>query len=192
MGIFKEHGASLGFKNGIAVGEAIKKCLPKNDILCSVEVGGPGFVTVKLNPKWIEDQVKHIVKNDIEYEDTTRKRVVVDFSSPNIAKEMHVGHLRSTIIGESTCRILEFCGHEVHRLNHVGDWGTQFGMLIEYMKEKFPNFQDELPDVSDLQEVYKASKKRFDEDEVFKEKSRLAVVDLQSGGEAARKAWQKN
>jgi len=191
MGIFKEHGASLGFKNGIAVGEAIKKCLPKNDILCSVEVGGPGFVTVKLNPKWIEEQVKSIVKNDIEYEDTTRKRVVVDFSSPNIAKEMHVGHLRSTIIGESTCRILEFCGHEVHRLNHVGDWGTQFGMLIEYMKEKFPDFQNNLPEISDLQEFYKASKKRFDEDEVFKEKARRSVVDLQSGGEFARIAWQK-
>ena len=87
---------------------------------------------------------------------------MVDFSSPNIAKEMHVGHLRSTISGESTCRVLEFCGHEVHRLNHVGDWGTQFGMLIEYIKEKFPNFQEELPEDSDVQEFYKASKKDSD------------------------------
>jgi arginyl-tRNA synthetase len=191
MGIFKEHGAALGFKNGIAVGQAITKCIPTNDILSSVEVGGPGFVTVKLNPKWLETQVQSLVKTEIEYQDAPRKRVVVDFSSPNIAKDMHVGHLRSTIIGESTSRILEFCGHEVHRLNHVGDWGTQFGMLIEYMKEKFPNFQKETPNVSDLQEFYKAAKKRFDDDEAFKEKARLSVVDLQSGGEYARAAWQK-
>jgi len=139
----------------------------------------------------LEKQIHSVIMNEIEFQDTPRKRVVVDFSSPNIAKEMHVGHLRSTIIGESTCRILEFCGHEVHRLNHVGDWGTQFGMLIEYMKEKFPNFQEELPDISDLQEFYKASKKRFDEDEAFKEKARRSVVDLQAGGEFARGAWQK-
>jgi arginyl-tRNA synthetase len=104
---------------------------------------------------------------------------------------MHVGHLRSTIIGESTSRVLEFCGHEVHRLNHVGDWGTQFGMLIEYMKEKYPKFQEQLPDVSDLQEFYKASKRRFDEDDEFKKKAQLSVVDLQAGGEFARSAWQK-
>jgi len=115
----------------------------------------------------------------------------VDFSSPNIAKDMHVGHLRSTIIGESTCRILEFCGHEVHRLNHVGDWGTQFGMLIEYMKEAFPNFQESLPDVADLQEFYKAAKKRFDDDEGFKKKAQLSTVALQSGGEFEISAWQK-
>jgi len=191
MQIFRDQGKALGFSNGIAVGQAIVKALPANDILANVEVGGPGFVTVKLNPVWLEKQIGVIVKNEIEYHDQPRKRVVVDFSSPNIAKEMHVGHLRSTIIGESTCRILEFCGHEVHRLNHVGDWGTQFGMLIEYMKEKFPNFEKELPAVSDLQEFYKAAKKRFDEDAEFKEKARLAVVDLQSGGKFSLMAWQR-
>jgi len=191
MGIFKEHGAALGFANGIAVGQAITKCLPPNDIIEKADVGGPGFVTVKISSKWLEAQLQVVVKNEIEFQDTPRKRVVVDFSSPNIAKEMHVGHLRSTIIGESTCRILEFCGHEVHRLNHVGDWGTQFGMLIEYMKEAYPNFQEQLPDVSDLQEFYKASKKRFDEDDVFKAKAQKAVVGLQSGDEFSRMAWQK-
>jgi arginyl-tRNA synthetase len=190
MSMFKEHGATLGL-NGIAIGQAIVKALPENDLIESADCVGGGFVNVKLNAKWLEKQVQTIVRNEIEFHDTPRKRVVVDFSSPNIAKEMHVGHLRSTIIGESTCRILEFCGHEVHRLNHVGDWGTQFGMLIEYMKEVYPNFEKELPAVSDLQEFYKAAKKRFDDDDAFKEKARLAVVDLQAGGAFATMAWQK-
>merc|ERR1719171_2058070 len=127
---------------------------------------------MKLSSDWLAKSVGDILgKKGVSYEDLPKKRVAVDFSSPNIAKEMHVGHLRSTIIGESCCRILEFCGHEVYRLNHVGDWGTQFGMLIEYMKEKYPDFQHNLPDISDLQAFYKAAKARFDEDEVFKEKA---------------------
>lgn len=83
-----------------------------------------------------------LLKNGLKYPLEKKSKIAVDFSSPNIAKEMHVGHLRSTIIGESICRILEFQGHEVCRINHLGDWGTQFGMLITYLKEKFPNFLD--------------------------------------------------
>mmetsp|Transcript_58950 Transcript_58950/g.105906 ORF Transcript_58950/g.105906 Transcript_58950/m.105906 type:complete len:586 (-) Transcript_58950:89-1846(-) len=191
MGLFREHGAGLGFKNPGEIAEAIKNALPANKLIGAITVAAQGFVTVKLSESWVADQVSLILEGEVEYLDPPRKRVVVDFSSPNIAKEMHVGHLRSTIIGESTCRLLEFCGHEVHRLNHVGDWGTQFGMLIEYMKEAYPNFQEELPDISDLQEFYKASKKRFDDDEAFKLKAQRAVVDLQSGGVFARSAWQK-
>jgi len=191
MGIFRDHGKSLGLASAAKVAEAIKASLPPNDLISEVVIGGPGFVTVKLSESWITQRLADVVAGDVECSDLPRKRVVVDFSSPNIAKEMHVGHLRSTIIGESTCRILEFCGHEVHRLNHVGDWGTQFGMLIEYMKEAYPNFQDQLPEISDLQTFYKASKKRFDEDEDFKRKAQLSVVDLQKGGEFARSAWQK-
>jgi arginyl-tRNA synthetase len=191
MSIFRDYGKALGYANGPAVANIIVANLPPNDLILKTDISGPGFITLTLNPAWLEAQVQSVIQNEIAYEDAPRRRVVVDFSSPNIAKEMHVGHLRSTIIGESTCRILEFCGHEVHRLNHVGDWGTQFGMLIEYMKETFPNFQNELPAISDLQEFYKASKKRFDEDEGFKKKAQLCVVDLQSGGEAARMAWQK-
>lgn len=191
MGIFKEHGKSLGFDKPGAIAEAIMAGLPQNDLLAEVSVAPQGFVTVKLSEKWLGTQVAAILDGDLMYRDPPAKRVVVDFSSPNIAKEMHVGHLRSTIIGESTCRILEFCGHEVHRLNHVGDWGTQFGMLIEYMKEKFPNFQEQMPEVSDLQEFYKAAKKRFDEDEDFKKKAQVAVVSLQGGDKFALSAWQK-
>jgi len=191
MGLFKDHGKGLGYDSPLKIAEAIKNALPANDIIGAITVAPQGFVTVKLSESWLTKQVSEILGSEIEYRDMPRKRVVVDFSSPNIAKEMHVGHLRSTIIGESTCRILEFCGHEVHRLNHVGDWGTQFGMLIEYMKETYPNFQEEMPVVSDLQEFYKAAKTRFDDDEEFKGKAQRAVVDLQSGGEFARSAWQK-
>ena len=119
-----------------------------------------------------------------------KKRVIVDFSSPNIAKEMHVGHLRSTIIGDSVCKILEFCGHTVHRTNHVGDWGTQFGMLITHMKEEYPDLLTNPPNITDLTNIYKASKKRFDDDAAFKERSRHAVVALQAGEPESRAIWQ--
>merc|ERR1719171_1664050 len=115
--------------------------------------------------------VTNILTNGVAFGGGPSKKVLVDFSSPNIAKDMHIGHLRSTIHGESICRILEFCGHDVERINHVGDWGTQFGMLIEYMKEKYPNFLNEMPDISDLQSFYKAAKLKFDEDEDFKKRS---------------------
>lgn len=115
--------------------------------------------------------------------------VLVDFSSPNIAKEMHVGHLRSTIIGDSICRTLEFCNHVVSRVNHVGDWGTQFGMLITYLQEEYPDILTNPPNISDLTAIYKASKKRFDAEPDFKERSRLNVVELQSGNPECRKIW---
>jgi len=191
MGLCKDHGKTLGVTKPGELAELIKAGLPKNDLLEEVTASANGFVTVKISQKWIQSQVTAMLGSELQYDDSPQKRVVVDFSSPNIAKEMHVGHLRSTIIGESTCRVLEFCGHEVHRLNHVGDWGTQFGMLIEYMREKYPNFEKQLPDVSDLQEFYKASKKRFDEDEAFKLKAQKAVVALQGGDKPARAAWQK-
>ena len=115
-----------------------------------------------------------------------RKKVVVDFSSPNVAKEMHVGHLRSTIIGDTICRMLEFCGHDVKRVNHVGDWGTQFGMLIGHLKNVFPDFATKPPPISDLQQFYKDAKKVFDEDEDFKKKAHEEVVRLQGGDGASR------
>jgi arginyl-tRNA synthetase len=118
-----------------------------------------------------------------------KMKVVVDFSSPNIAQEMHVGHLRSTIIGDAICRVLEFCGHEVLRTNHVGDWGTEFGMLITYLQEAFPDILTSPPNITDLTAIYKASKKRFDEDEDFKQRARLNVVSLQRGDVAARAIW---
>lgn len=103
---------------------------------------------------------------------------------------MHVGHLRSTIIGESICRLLEFIGHKVLRINHVGDWGTQFGMLIAHLEDRFPNFDKVSPPISDLQAFYKESKARFDSDEEFKKRAYDRVVKLQSGDPVKTKAWQ--
>lgn len=111
------------------------------------------------------------------------------FSVDILAKEMHVGHLRSTIIGESLCRLLEYLGHNVKRLNHVGDWGTQFGMLIAHLEDRFPNYAEVSPPISDLQGFYKESKARFDNDEQFKKRAYDRVVKLQSGHAATVKAW---
>merc|ERR1711988_696516 len=99
--------------------------------------------------------VAKVISDGPEPPSAKKRKIVVDFSSPNIAKEMHVGHLRSTIIGDSVCRLLEFLGHDVLRLNHIGDWGTQFGMLIAHLQDEFPNYKSEVPPIKDLQEFYK-------------------------------------
>ncbi|XP_026541098.1 arginine--tRNA ligase, cytoplasmic [Notechis scutatus] len=117
------------------------------------------------------------------------EKVVIDFSSPNIAKEMHVGHLRSTIIGDSICRLFEFMGHDVLRLNHLGDWGTQFGMLIAHLQDKFPDYLTVSPPIGDLQAFYKESKRRFDTEEEFKKRAYHCVVLLQSKSPDIIKAW---
>lgn len=152
------------------------------------------FIDIYLNPNWAEEKTMDILKNGIHVEsEYVNRHVAVDFSSPNIAKEMHVGHLRSTILGESICRVLEFLGNKVERINHVGDWGTQFGMLIAYLESINPNYSSE-PDkcgnIRDLEEFYKQAKKKFDSDAEFKKKSQLKTVDLQKGDPDARKAWQ--
>lgn len=125
---------------------------------------------------------------------SNKQKIVVDFSSPNIAKEMHVGHLRSTIIGDTLCNVLEFAGHDVVRLNHVGDWGTQFGMLVEHLRDEYPVALDksktEEVDLGDLVMLYKSAKKRFDEDDDFKTRAREGVVKLQSGNPEELAAWE--
>ncbi|PPD73129.1 hypothetical protein GOBAR_DD29947 [Gossypium barbadense] len=171
---------------------AIKNNLPTSEMIDSCSVAGPGFVNVVLSKNWM---AKSIQKMLVEGIDTWApqppvKTAVVDFSSPNIAKEMHVGHLRSTIIGDTLARMLEFSKVKVLRRNHVGDWGTQFGMLIEFLFEKFPNFEDATETaIGDLQAFYKASKQRFDSDPAFKERAQQAVVRLQGGEEKYRRAW---
>ena len=103
---------------------------------------------------------------------------------------MHVGHLRSTIIGDALARVLEFCGDEVERVNHVGDWGTQFGMLIAHMKETYPDFRDRTPEVAELTEFYKAAKERFSKDEDFKKRAHEEVVALQAGDDTNTRLWR--
>jgi arginyl-tRNA synthetase len=123
-----------------------------------------------------------------------KQKIVIDFSSPNIAKEMHVGHLRSTIIGDTLANVLTFAGHDVVRLNHVGDWGTQFGMLVEHLRDEYPAaLKKETSgdvDLGDLVMLYKAAKKRFDDDDDFKTRAREGVVKLQAGDAESLAAWE--
>lgn len=164
--------------------------VPENDIIEKLAPAPAGFINITLNKDYICKTLQHILVNDVQPPAVVkRERVVVDFSSPNIAKEMHVGHLRSTIIGDSICRLLEFSGHDVLRLNHLGDWGTQFGMLIAHLQDKFPNYLNTSPPISDLQAFYKESKVRFDEDQAFKKRAYACVVELQSHDPDSIQAW---
>ncbi|GAB4346006.1 MAG: arginine--tRNA ligase [Cyanophyceae cyanobacterium] len=157
-------------------------------------VAGPGFINFTLKADYLVDQLRTMRGSDrLGIAPTAQpQRTIVDFSSPNIAKEMHVGHLRSTIIGDAIARILEFLGHDVLRLNHVGDWGTQFGMLIAHLQDTCPEAlttADAL-DIGDLVTFYQQAKRRFDEDEAFKARSREGVVGLQGGDPDSRRAWE--
>ena len=165
-------------------------------------IAGPGFINLSINSKTLISEI-YIRLNDKRLgvplktfnstkKESERKRVIIDFSSPNIAKEMHVGHLRSTIIGDSLARVLEFCGYEVLRINHVGDWGTQFGMLITHLKEVLPEalHTKNAVEISDLVNFYRKAKKRFDEDKIFRDKSRGEVVNLQAGNKESLIAWK--
>jgi arginyl-tRNA synthetase len=180
-----------------AIAEKIVAAVDVGEICEPLEIAGPGFINLKLTKDFLISQVK-VIQNDphLGVEKVTEpERIVVDFSSPNIAKEMHVGHLRSTIIGDAIARILEFRGYDVLRLNHVGDWGTQFGMLITYLKEVLHRSSLEEYDVDflelwELVYFYRQAKRRFDEDENFKKKSQRAVVALQSGESTSFKAWE--
>ena len=165
------------------------------DEICETpEIAGPGFINLRLKTDYLQIQLQQILGDERLNipKVNPKQKMIVDFSSPNIAKEMHVGHLRSTIIGDSIARVLEFQGHEVLRLNHVGDWGTQFGMLITYLREVYPEAlttADALV-LGDLVEFYRQAKVRFDQDETFKKTSRQEVVRLQAGAEDSRRAWQ--
>uniref|UniRef100_A0A8C1QU61 Arginine--tRNA ligase, cytoplasmic n=1 Tax=Cyprinus carpio TaxID=7962 RepID=A0A8C1QU61_CYPCA len=172
------------------IAEKIVQNIPNNELIERTEIAGPGFINVHLKRMFVSKLLSSLLVNGVKPPSLKKKKkVVVDFSSPNIAKEMHVGHLRSTIIGDSMCRLFEFLGYEVLRLNHVGDWGTQFGMLIAHLQDKFPNYLSVSPPIGDLQAFYKESKKRFDEDEEFKRRAYQCVVKLQSKEPDFIKAW---
>lgn len=172
------------------IAENITKHLPDNEYIERTEIAGPGFINVHLRKDFVSEQLSNLLVNGVHVPAVgENKKVIVDFSSPNIAKEMHVGHLRSTIIGESTCRLFEFAGYEVLRLNHVGDWGTQFGMLIAHLQDQFPDYLTVSPPIGDLQAFYKESKKRFDTEEEFKKRAYQCVVLLQSKNPDILKAW---
>jgi arginyl-tRNA synthetase len=162
--------------------------------ICEVpQIAGPGFINFTVKPAHLAAQLQQMQSDKrlgIAIANPPQ-RVVVDFSSPNIAKEMHVGHLRSTILGDCIARVLEFRGHDVLRLNHVGDWGTQFGMLILFLREAYPQAlttADAL-DLGDLVALYKKAKQRFDEDAEFQEAARREVVKLQAKDPESIAAW---
>ncbi|MGF1602328.1 MAG: arginine--tRNA ligase [Thermosynechococcaceae cyanobacterium] len=176
------------------IAEQIVQHLSVDDLCEPPTIAGPGFINLTLKASYLEERLQAMQISDRLGVVTASpaQKIVVDFSSPNIAKEMHVGHLRSTIIGDCIARVLEFQGHDVLRLNHVGDWGTQFGMLITYLREAYPaalTTSDAL-DIGDLVAFYKQSKLRFDADPDFQEASGQAVVKLQAGDEETMQAWQ--
>jgi arginyl-tRNA synthetase len=156
----------------------------------SLDVSPSGFINVYVDKAWASRAVTGLLFEAPSSRSAKRRRVAVDFSSPNVAKEMHVGHLRSTIIGETLCRILEHAGHDVLRINHVGDWGTQFGMLLTHMRDKWPDFVERPPSISDLNKFYKESKVRFDSEEEFNKRAHEEVVALQGGNEASLAGWK--
>lgn len=165
--------------------------LQLSDIAEKLEIAGPGFINIFLNPTWLTTEISAALSHkNLGIQATNKQTVVIDYSSPNVAKEMHVGHLRSTIIGDAVARTLEFLGHNVIRANHVGDWGTQFGMLIAYL-EKMQNEHASEMELQDLEAFYREAKKHYDEDEIFAEKARNYVVKLQGGDEYCRAMWKR-
>lgn len=165
--------------------------LQLSDIAEKLEIAGPGFINIFVNPTWLTTEISAALSHkNLGIQATNKQTVVIDYSSPNVAKEMHVGHLRSTIIGDAVARTLEFLGHNVIRANHVGDWGTQFGMLIAYL-EKMQNEHASEMELQDLEAFYREAKKHYDEDEIFAEKARNYVVKLQGGDEYCRAMWKR-
>lgn len=177
-----------------AIAQQIVENLDVSDLCQLPEVAGPGFINLAVKTSYLETQIKAIQADArLGVAPTTNvKRVIVDYPSPNIAKEMHVGHLRPAVIGDCISRILEFVGHDVLRISHVGDWGTPFGMLIAYLEEAYPEAltTTETLNLGDLSSFYRQAKKRFDADEVFREAARQAVVQLQAGDEKTLLAWK--
>ncbi|MEE4073062.1 arginine--tRNA ligase [Pseudomonas viridiflava] len=169
--------------------EKLIAALPADEQVSKVEIAGPGFLNFFQNTQALAARLDAALADP---QLSVRKagpaqRVVVDLSAPNLAKEMHVGHLRSTIIGDGVANVLAFLGDTVIRQNHVGDWGTQFGMLLAYLQEK-PATSDEL---SDLENFYRAAKQRFDESEKFAERARGLVVKLQGGDAECLALWKR-
>ena len=172
----------------LKIGGILIEKLSGDTTFSKIELAGPGFINFFIHPTFFNTTL-NMLKNDPYLGVTilpSHPHVVVDYSSPNVAKEMHVGHLRSTIIGDAICRFLTFIGWDVIRQNHIGDWGTQFGMLIEYIIEHNVNFENE-----DITLCYQAAKKQFDEDVEFATKAKERVVMLQQHDKNTLEIWKK-
>lgn len=177
---------------GMAPRQIAEKIIQNTDFgqeILKLEAAGPGFINITLNPAYLSELVNAQLSDPLlGVEKHANEKVVIDFSSPNTAKEMHVGHLRSTIIGDTLARLFEFLGADVLRLNHIGDWGTSFGMLIAYIKEIHPDLNQST--LQQLVQWYKEAKVKFDNDADFKKRSQLEVVALQGGDPQALQIWK--
>lgn len=188
----------IGKKLGVNprdVANQITAKVTKTPLIEKLEIAGPGFINIYLSVPYLANELKEILFDEKLGVPLPKKQetIICDFSSPNIAKAMHVGHLRSTIIGDSIARLFEFLGHNVKRLNHVGDFGTQFGMLISYIKEfaKDAFSGSSQPHLEDLMQWYKDAKKEFDLSPSFKKRAQEEVVKLQQGEESSVLIWKK-
>ena len=178
-------------QNPRELAQKVAEALAGNAVIESAEVAGPGFINLRLQPAFLAQHVQTAL-NDARLgiaQNAVKQTVVIDYSSPNLAKEMHVGHLRSSIIGDSISRVLEFLGDTVIRQNHVGDWGTQFGMLVAYMVEQQKD--NAAFELADLEQFYRAAKVRFDESPEFADTAREYVVKLQGGDETVLALWKQ-
>ncbi|WP_068547167.1 arginine--tRNA ligase [Thalassotalea crassostreae] len=171
----------------------VVECLELDDIADNIELAGPGFINIHLNKVWLANQL--VAASNDEHLNVSQnaqpQTVVVDYSAPNLAKEMHVGHLRSTIIGDAVVRALEFRGEKVIRQNHMGDWGTQFGMLLAHLSDKLASNEVAETALADLENFYREAKIRFDEEDGFADRARDYVVRLQGGDSDCLVLWQQ-
>lgn len=194
FGDYQANGAMAAAKamktNPRELAQSIVNSLDLTGIAEQVEIAGPGFINIHLAPAWLAQQLQNAEAGGPAGQQEGQT-VVVDYSSPNLAKEMHVGHLRSTIIGDALVRVLEYNGDTVIRQNHVGDWGTQFGMLIAELEEQLTDGEQADLALKDLEGFYQKAKAHFDLDESFANKARDYVVKLQSGDAAVLALWQQ-
>jgi arginyl-tRNA synthetase len=187
MGVAKQLGV-----NPREFAQKVLDALDLDGIASKTEIAGPGFINIFLSEQFLASQAESALADSrLSVALETPQTIVVDYSAPNVAKEMHVGHLRSTIIGDAVVRTLEFLGHNVIRANHIGDWGTQFGMLIANLERVQQQTGEVSMELSDLEAFYRESKKLYDEDEVFAAKARSYVVKLQGGDAECAVMWKK-
>ncbi len=180
-------------RNPREVAQAVVAALDVADLAEPPEIAGPGFINLRLRRDWLGAQAGRLVGDDRlgVAPAETPETVVVDYSAPNLAKEMHVGHLRSTIIGDALVRMLDFAGHNVQRQNHVGDWGTQFGMLVAHLDDEVAGGAEIEAELADLEAFYRDAKARFDSDPAFADRARRRVVQLQSGDPDTYATWER-
>ncbi|WP_038179930.1 arginine--tRNA ligase [Vibrio rhizosphaerae] len=187
MGVAKKLGT-----NPREFAQKVLDVLDLEGIASKTEIAGPGFINIFLDETFLAQQAEQALADPrLGVAQETPQTIVADYSAPNVAKEMHVGHLRSTIIGDAVVRTLEFLGHKVIRANHIGDWGTQFGMLIANLERVQKNDDTPSMALADLEAFYRESKQRYDQDEAFAEKARNYVVKLQSGDAFCTEMWKK-